>query len=98
MTDKDITTDDLMGAILALGSKIDALDTKVEAGFKEASDERQAIRTVVDDLPGMSDMKAVEGDVVAVKSKMDAMHKDVRQIASEQRRIVSRLDRAKVPV
>jgi hypothetical protein len=61
------------------------------------SGELEAIRQVVDGLPTMGSVTSLEDGQISIKRDTEAVRKEVRQIAAEQRKFASRLDRAGIP-
>lgn len=94
MADEFITLDDVLGAIIALqkstDARLDGIQAEMRAGFEKATEERQAIRDVVDnDLAGQGQVMGLEGDIQEMK-------RTLRQHGKKLDAIAERLDRAKV--
>jgi hypothetical protein len=65
--------------------------------FDEQAAELAAIRKVVDELPPMDAVTALEDGQAAIKRDTEALRKQVRQVTAELGKVTSRLDRAHIP-
>lgn len=90
MADDPVTLDDVMGLLIANQKSTDAQFAEVREMLGAASEERQAIRDVVDnELAGQGQVMSLEGDLTEVK-------RSLRQLGKKVDAIGERLDRAKV--
>src|SRR5262245_58600318 len=70
---------------------------KVNAKLDAHTDELEGIRKAVDELPSLASVENLEDGQAGIKRDTEALRKDVRQLAADQRKIISRLDRAGIP-
>ena len=70
----------------------------VDAKLKQAGDERQAIRDVVDTLPTYDQVVQLEHGLASTQSDTKTIRSDTKAIRSEVRTLTTRINRAGIPV